>query len=384
MNTISRRAVLKGSVAFAAVAFAQRPLSVFGFGEPEEGAVLVLFTTPQPKNPNRPMLQWEELKSWTTPNENVYVVSHYNTPVIEADKWKLEIGGFVEKPITLTLADLKKRTQKEIMATLECGGNGASNNFMGAVANVKWKGTPLAPILKECGIKKRGIEVVFIGTDEKREKVRDAEFDMRFSRSLSLTDAMQDKIMLCWEMNGQPLAKEHGYPLRLIVPGWYGIAWVKWLSRIEVQDRRFMSKYMAREYVTIRGEEQADGDVLYRETSVSFMNVKSIVARVLKLKDGTLRVQGAAWSDGTPIKSVELKLDDGKWMEVTLDKTNRSEYSWTFWSYDWKGAGEGEHTLVSRATDMDDRVQPAADEPTIKLKKTYWEANQQVVRKIKL
>jgi len=384
MNTISRRAVLKGTVAFAAVAFAQRPLSVFGFGELSEGEVLVPFTTPQPRNPNRPMVQWEELKSWTTPNENVYVVSHYNTPVIEADKWKLEIGGFVEKPITLTLADLKKRPQKEIMATLECGGNGASANFMGAVANVKWKGTPLAPILKECGIKKRGIEVVFIGTDEKREKIREAEFDMRFSRSLSLTDAMQDKIMLCWEMNGQPLTKEHGYPLRLIVPGWYGIAWVKWLSRIEVQDRRFMSKYMAREYVTIRGEEQADGDVLYRETSVSFMNVKSIVARVLKLKDGTLRVQGAAWSDGTPIKSVELKLDDGTWQKATLDKANQAEYSWTFWSYDWKGAGEGEHTLVSRATDMDDRVQPAADEPTIKLKKTYWEANQQVVRKIKL
>jgi hypothetical protein len=112
--------------------------------------------------------------------------------------------------------------------------------------------------------------------------------------------------------------------------------------------------------------------------------VKSIVARVLKLKDGTLRVQGAAWSDGTPIKSVELKLDDGTWVKAALDKSNQSQYSWTFWSYDWKGAGEGEHTLVSRAVDEDGREQPAADDPTIKLKKTYWEANQQVVRKIKL
>ena len=384
MPNISRRAVLKGSVAFAALAFAQRPLSVFGFGDPDEGAVQVPFLTPQQKNPNRPMVQWEELKTWTTPNESVYVVSHYNTPALEEDKWKLEIGGFVNKPMTLTLADLKKRPKKEIMATLECGGNGASPSFMGAVANVKWTGTPLAPLLKECGIKKRGIEVVFIGNDEKREKVREAEFDMRFSRSLSLTDAMQDKIMLCWEMNGKPLPKEHGFPLRLIVPGWYGIAWVKWLARIEVQDRRFMSKYMAREYVTIRGEEMPDGDTLYRETSVSFMNVKSIVARVLKLKDGTLRVQGAAWSDGTPIKSVELKLDNGDWQKVTLDKANRSKYSWTFWSYDWKGAAAGEHTLVSRATDEDDRVQPSVDDPAIKLKKTYWEANQQVVRKIKI
>ena len=144
-----------------------------------------------------------------------------------------------------------------------------------------------------------------------------------------------------------------------------------------------MSKYMGREYVTIRGEEQ-DGHVLYRETSVSYMNVKSVVARVLRLKDGTVRVLGAAWTDGTPLKSVELKMDDGGWQAVKLDERERAEYSWTFWSYDWKGAGPGEHTVVSRATDAHGTVQPAEDDPRIKLKKTYWEANQQLVRKIKI
>ncbi|MBI3874655.1 MAG: sulfite oxidase [Verrucomicrobia bacterium] len=380
---ISRRTVLKGSVAFAAYAFAHRPLAAFGFAEPEEGAALIPFLTPQTKNPNRPMVQWDELTNWTTDNGSVYVVSHYNKPEIKADEWKLDIGGFVEKPRTLTLDELKRRPRKELLATLECGGNGASASFMGAVANVRWTGTPLAPLLKECGILKRGIEVAFFGMDEKQEKVREQDFDMKFSRSLALGDALREDILLCWEMNGQPLPREHGFPLRLVVPGWYGITWVKWLARIEVLDRRLMSKYMSREYVTIRGEE-INGHTLWRETSVCFMNVKSVVARVVRLKDGTVRVTGAAWSDGTPIKSVELKLDDGAWQSAKLDAANKSKFSWTFWSFDWKNAPEGEHSLVSRATDADGRVQPAADDPSIKLKKTYWEANQQWTRKIRI
>lgn len=380
---LTRRNVMKGTVAFAAYAFTQVPMSVFGFAELEEGATLVPFVTPQLRNPNRPMIQWDELTNWVTPNEQVYVVSHYNKPELKADEWKLEIGGMVERPLTLSLAELKQRPRQEIMATLECGGNGASASFMGAVANVRWTGTPLAPLLRERGLLKRGTEVLFFGADEKSEKVRELDFDMRFSRSLSLVDALQDKVMLCWEMNGQPLTREHGFPLRLVVPGWYGIAWVKWLTRIEVLDRRLMSKYMAREYVTIRGEQQ-NGKTLWRETSVSWMNVKSVVARVAKLKNGALRVSGAAWSDGTLIKSVELKLDDGPWQAVKLDTTNRAEFSWTFWSFDLPEVTAGEHTLVSRATDADGRVQPAADDPTIKLKKTYWEANQQWPRKIKV
>src|SRR5262249_14019010 len=144
-----------GSVAFAAYAFSQRPLSVFGFADADEGETVVPFVAPQPKNPNRPMVQWDELTSWVTPNENLYVVSHYGNPAVDAEKWKLEIGGLVEKPTTLTLADLKKRPSREVTATIECGGNGSSANFIGAVGNIKWTGTPLAPILKECGIKPR-------------------------------------------------------------------------------------------------------------------------------------------------------------------------------------------------------------------------------------
>ena len=184
-------------------------------------------------------------------------------------------------------------------------------------------------------------------------------------------------------MNGQPLEKAHGAPLRLIVPGWFGITWVKWLTRIELLDRRYMSKYMAREYVTIRGEEHGDKTV-WRETSVGPMDVKSVVARVARRKGGSLRVSGAAWTDGAPLQRVELRIDNGNWAPVQLDRKQRAKYSWTFWSYDWKNAASGEHTLVSRAIDTEGRVQPSADEPEIKLKRTYWEANQQWVRKIRI
>jgi DMSO/TMAO reductase YedYZ molybdopterin-dependent catalytic subunit len=136
-------------------------------------------------------------------------------------------------------------------------------------------------------------------------------------------------------MNGEPLEQGHGAPLRLIVPGWFGIAWVKWLTRIEALDRRYMSKYMAREYVTIRGEER-NGRNIWRETSVGPMDVKSIIARAVRLKDGTIRLSGAAWTDGTPLRRIELKIDDGGWFGVRLDEKNRSKYSWTFWNYDWR------------------------------------------------
>src|SRR5205807_5918558 len=140
-------------------------------------------------------------------------------------------------------------------------------------------------------------EAVFLGADEKVEKIREKEYRQHFARSLALPEAESGAILLAYEMNGRPLEKSHGAPLRLIVPGWFGIAWVKWLTRIELLDRRYMSKYMAREYVTIRGEEHADKTV-WRETSVGPMDVKSVVARVARRKDGSLRVSGAAWTDG--------------------------------------------------------------------------------------
>ena len=142
-----------------------------------------------------------------------------------------------------------------------------------------------------------------------------------------------------------------------------------------------MQRFMAKDYVTLRGQQQGD-QIVYTQTSVGPMNIKSMVARAGRRNDGVIRISGAAWGDGTPLKSVELKIDDGPWTPAVLGEQRK--YAWTFWSYDWKGAVAGEHTLVSRAIDVKGRVQPSADDPWIKLKKTFWEANQQYPRKIKI
>ena len=379
MNSqLNRREMIKGSVAFAALAFAQYPLSTFGFAEPEEGAELIPFTDKQSGTNG---IKWEELKSWITPNEQLYKVQHYNVPKIDPATWSLDIAGLVKKPFRLSLGDLQQRRRKTITATLECSGNNASAGFMGAIGNIKWTGTPLAPLLRECEPYKRGIEVAFFGTDTAKDEVKKVEYTANFSRGLHITDAMRDDILLCYEFNGQPLDVAHGAPLRLVVPGWYGVAWVKWLSRIEVLDRRIMSKYMAREYVTLRGEER-DGKTIHRETSIGPMLIKSMPARALRLKDGTIRIHGAAWGDGTPLEKVEIKIDDASWQTATIDRKNRSKFCWNFWTFDWKSAPKGEHTIVSRATDAEGKAQPTADDPGIKLKKTYWESNQQWPRKI--
>ena len=378
---INRREMIKGSVAAAALAFAQYPLSLFGGPEAEEGGVLIPFLDAQP-NVKR-QTRWAELTNWFTRSEDLYVVSHYGTPALKAEDHVLELSGLVRKPKKLTLADIKSRKRKTITATLECGGNSNSPGFMGAIGNVKWTGTSFADLLEDCAPLKRGVEVVFFGADEKTEKIRDKDYPQNFARSLHINDAKRDDILLCYEMNGEPLTKEHGFPLRLVVPGWFGISWVKWLNRVEVLDRRYMSKYMATEYVTLRGEERGE-KTIWRLTSVGPMDVKSIIARAVKSKDGAVRLTGAAWGDGTPIKSVEVRVDDGPWQPAKIDRTPKDKYTWRFFSFDWKNPEAGEHKVVSRAIDEEGRVQPSADDPEIKLKKTYWEANQQWPRKINI
>ena len=378
---MTRREMIKGSVAVAAMAFTQYPLSLFGGPEAEEGGVLIPFLDVQPTS--RKQTRWQDLTNWYTKSEDLYVVSHYKVPTLKAEDHLLEISGLVRKPKKLTLADIKARKRKTITATLECGGNGLGVGFMGAIGNMKWTGTPLADLLDDCAPLKRGIEVVFFGADEQTEKIRDKDYPQNFARSLHINDAMRDEILLCYEMNGEPLTKEHGFPLRLVVPGWFGISWIKWLNRIEVIDRRYMSKYMAQEYVTLRGEERAD-KTIWRLTSVGPMDVKSIIARAVKLRDGTVRLAGATWGDGTPIKTVEVKIDDGPWQAAKIDRSAKDKYTWRFFSFDWRKPEAGEHKVVSRAIDEEGRVQPSADDPEIKLKKTYWEANQQWPRKIRI
>jgi len=374
--------MIKGSMASAAVFLSHNPLSVLG------GPAVAVPEAPVPfldrfPTTNRTMVHWDQLTEWMTPAADFFAVSHYGMAQVDVAQWRLEVTGLVRKPAKLTLDEIKSLRRKEIIATLECSGNGSSPTFMGAVGNTRWTGTPLGALLRDCGLKHEGIEVVFFGADEKTEKIKENDYVQNFARSLSVKDALEDRILLAYEMNGKPLEPEHGCPLRLILPGWYGIAWVKWLKRIEVRDRRFMGRFMARDYVTIRGEERPDG-IVWRESSVTRLNVKSMVARVLRREDGAVRVTGAAWTDGTPLKQVELKIDDGPWLSTQLYRKREARYAWTFWDFLWTRPEPGEHSLVSRATDSNGVIQPAADDPLIKLKKTYYEANQQYPRRIRI
>jgi DMSO/TMAO reductase YedYZ molybdopterin-dependent catalytic subunit len=376
--------IIKGSAALAALAVFQ---SRFAQAFPSRAGETVIAWLDQPAaNPVPAVIQtqlvWEDLDSWVTPNDKFFSIAHFDRPVIDANAWKLEIDGLVKKPMNLTLADLKARPRQKVTFTVECSGNHGLPFFNGGIGNAAWAGTPLGPILEEAGVKKNGIEVVFWGTDagEIELKERDIKMHQNFARSMSLADAMSPNNILCYEMNGAALPAPNGFPLRLIAPGWYGIANVKWLKRIEVRDRRFESKLMGRDYVTIR-EEVHNGETVWAETSVGRALLKSAPARVTR-KDNSYRITGAAW--GAPIAKVEVKIDDGPWQPATIDHSDEAKFAWKIWHLDWEKPASGEHTVTSRAIDVSGQIQPAMDDPWIAKKKTYWESNGQVTRRIKI
>lgn len=326
-------------------------------------------------------LEWESLDQWITPADEFFVIKHFDEPQLAEADWALELGGMVERPATFTLADLKGRDRQEVTFTLECAGNTGLPFFTGGVGNATWAGTPLAPILEEAGILDGGIEVVFWGADAGEQTWRDEiTVTEHFARSMSLDDAMAPDNLLAWEMNGEDLPNLNGYPLRLIAPGWYGVASVKWLTRIEVRDTRYQGHFMARDYVTIR-EEELGGETVWTMSSVGRARLKSAPAKVTRDGD-SYQVMGAAW--GAPIASVDVRIDDGDWQPATLTEGEGSDYAWVFWTFDWAAAEPGEHTVTSRATDADGNVQPAPDDPLLAGKATFWETNGHVTRTVEL
>jgi DMSO/TMAO reductase YedYZ molybdopterin-dependent catalytic subunit len=389
-DQLNRREILTAGSALAAAQLAHMALPAFAFPGQADQEVLVPFLDMPRTPPNR--LDWETLHDWLTPPDQVFNVQHYGIPDFDEKSFALEITGLVRKPRRFTMDDLKKLPRSEQLMTLECSGNGSSRGFIDAVYNGRWGGTPLAPILKACEIRPEAIEAVFIGMDHGKETLRrgtprETTFDAPFGRSMSVADALGLNLLLAYQRNGQPLEKRNGAPVRLIVPGWYGVANVKWLRRIELRDRRYMGRFMARDYVTVRGERRGN-ETVHVETSVSRMNLKSIIARVTRrpTRDGVIPVKayGAVWGDGTDVRKVEVQLGEQDWREAALAKEPRAKYSWTFFAIDLGNLRPGRHRLVSRATDVNGRVQPTAKDAEIALKRTYWEAYEQWPREIEL
>jgi DMSO/TMAO reductase YedYZ molybdopterin-dependent catalytic subunit len=377
-----RRDFLRQSVALGALTLAgSQPLfSPWALGAEE---TLVPFSDMPPEFVAPPAapgathyLDSRGINSFYTSNDDFYVIQHYNQPTVEAATHKLRVTGLVNKTIELDMAAIRSRPKIEIDAGFECGGN-SPRLFQGLIGNARWGGTSLKALLEEAGVKPEGIEVVFYGVDQGKEKIRDVDVEQNFGRSMHISDAMSGDIMLAYEMNGQPLPVYHGAPLRLLVPGWYGVANVKWLNQIHVQDRRFMGRFMGRDYVTL-SKQDIGGQVRWEERSVTKIRLKSSIVRVTKTGNNH-RITGFVLNDGTPLKAVEVSIDGGPWQAAKLDP-NATKYSWKLFTYDWANASAGEHTLVSRVIDVNGQVQATPEE--MPEKPTRWENYAQFPRKI--
>ncbi|HET8631225.1 MAG TPA: sulfite oxidase, partial [Thermomicrobiales bacterium] len=379
---VTRRAVLaSGGAALAALAFLRLSEVALAFPARPDEVVLPWLDQPPPATdlpPDFVQLAWEELGSYLTPNDQFFVVHHFAVPDIAARDWRLEIGGLVERPRGFTLADLKALPRREITFTIECSGNNGFPDFVGAVGTATWAGTPLAPLLQEARIADRARDVVFWGADTGTETVRDMQIVEQFARAMAPEDALGPENLLAYEMNGQPLPRAHGFPVRLLAPGWFGVANVKWLQRIEVLGTRYEGRFMGRDYVTMRKAQQA-GQTVVRFTSVGRALIKSAPAKVA-VQDGAYRIVGAAW--GAPIARVEVRVDNGPWASATLDEGKGAAHAWTIWTLDWPDPASGDHSITSRAIDTQGNVQPVPDDPLIANKITYWESNGQITRHV--
>ncbi len=381
-SRISRRsALLKGGAAVAGVSILRLAGPAHAFQTPTAGVVIPwldkLEENPVPEAIVR-QLDWEQLDSWITPNDQFFVIKHFNEPALDAAGWRLEIGGLVANPMSLTLDDITARARQEVTFTIECSGNTGLPFFNGGIGNATWAGTPLAPLLEEAGVLDDGIEVVFWGADAGEQTWGEVTITEQFARSMSLADAMSPDNILAYEMNGAELPNLNGYPLRLIAPGWYGIANVKWLTRIEVRDARYQGNFMAREYVTMR-EEEVDGETVWTFTSVGRNRLKSAPAKVIRDGDA-YTIMGAAW--GAPIGGVEVSIDGGEWQPAALGEGAGDANAWAFWTFAWSAPAVGEHTVTSRAIDVDGNIQPAPDDPLLAGKTTYWESNGHITRTV--
>jgi DMSO/TMAO reductase YedYZ molybdopterin-dependent catalytic subunit len=386
---LSRRDFLiKGGSTLALMAMMDPALFTRLAGATEEGQVIPFLDRP-PEAPEAAVkaygqlnrLDWQKLSAWITPNDQFFSVSHYNRPVIRPEDYRLEITGLIRHPKAYTLDELKRLKRQEVVFTLECAGNHGFDWFTGGIGTARWAGTPLAPLLQEAGLRPEGIDVVFFGADAGEEEVRNVKMVQQFSRSLSVSEAMRPDVLLCYEMNGEPLPQEHGFPVRLIVPGWYGVANVKWLSRIDVIETRWAGRFMSRDYVTIREEPRDGGGTVWTQKVVGRARVKSVTARVIS-RGSRYQIEGAAW--GGPIQRVEVRVDDGPWVSATIVRGQDHDFAWKFWSLDWNNAGPGEHTITSRAIDRAGNIQPAADDTSLARKHTYWESNGQITRRIRI
>jgi sulfane dehydrogenase subunit SoxC len=306
----------------------------------------------------------EALRYDVTPAGLHYLLIHYDIPDTDAATHVLDVDGLVGTPLRLDLADLRARPRVTRRVTLECAGNGralleprpvSQPWLVEAVGTAEWTGTPLAPLLREAGVGEGAVDVVFTGADHGVE--RGVEQD--YQRALPVAEALGAEPLLAYEMNGAPLLPQHGAPLRLIVPGWYGMAHVKWLRRITIVDREFDGYQNAVAY-RLRQRPDEPGVPVTRiepRALVRPPGFPDFMSRVRVLHPGPVTLDGRAWSGHAPVERVEVTTDGGAtWAEAALEPAG-DDYAWRRWVFPWT-ATPGRHTLSARATDASGRTQP--------------------------
>jgi sulfane dehydrogenase subunit SoxC len=310
----------------------------------------------------------ETLRWPITPVGLHYLLIHYDIPVVDPAAWRLELGGAVERPASFSLADLAARETVTVPVTMECAGNGRARLeprpvsqpwLTEAVGTAAWTGTPLAPLLEEAGLGDDAVEVLFTGLDRGVE----GGVAQAYERSLTLDEALGGDALLAWGIGDVPLPPQHGFPLRLVVPGWYGMTNVKWLRAITVLDAPFAGYQQARGYRMRRSEDEA-GEPVTRMLPRALMappGVPDFMTRRRFVEAGAQRLEGRAWSGRGAIVRVEVSVDGGAaWADAALGDAP-GPHAWRAWSYDWS-AEPGEHVLACRATDAAGHVQPLEPE----------------------
>lgn len=301
---------------------------------------------------------WSALAEPLTPADRFFVRSHFGVPRIDPLRWRLRVEGAVRRPLELDLEALQALGAQEATVTLECAGNGRSLLKptppglpwgLGAVGTARFTGLPLEALLRRAGLEPGAREVAFFGADQGEVEGGGVE---AYARSLPLEEALRPEVLLAWGMNGAPLPPEHGFPLRLVVPGWYGMASVKWLVRILVLRAPFKGYFQAQDYLY-----QSPGG---RVEPVTRIRVRALILTPVqgaRLEGGPVEVRGLAWSGYGPVRRVEVSADGGRrWQEAELWAS--SPYAAARWRYLWHPPAPGVYTLMARAQDASGAIQP--------------------------
>jgi DMSO/TMAO reductase YedYZ molybdopterin-dependent catalytic subunit len=312
----------------------------------------------------------EGLRYPITPTGMHYLLIHFDIPFIDPDAYELHIAGRVRNPLRLTLDELKARPAVTMPVMMECAGIGRAHLsprpvsapwHNEAVGCAEWTGTPLRPILEEAALLDDVVEILFTGHD----RGIDQGVEQDYERSLPLEEALRDEVILAYGMNGQPLPPQHGFPLRLVVPEWYGMASVKWLKSITAIAEPFEGVQQTLLY-RYRQSEEDPGAPVTRKGPHALMvppGIPDYLTRTRHMKTGRTLVEGRAWSGWGPVERVEFSSDGGHtWADADLGEPVE-RYAWVRWSYEWEAREPGEYELCVRATDATGKTQPVdADE----------------------